>query len=91
MESGSTGTLRARIRGTLGDTDPLNKVPVKRATSRVKKGPLQGVSLILLRSPWRSVCMEGFGLRLLGIGDFRGLGLGLRVSGVRSRIQGFGV
>ena len=29
-----------RMRGTLGDIDPLNKVPVKRATSRVQKGPL---------------------------------------------------
>ena len=35
-----------RIRGTLGDADPLNKVPFKRATSRVKKGP---VSLVLPR------------------------------------------
>ena len=38
-----------RIRGPLGDIDPLNKVPFKRATSRVQKGPLLGVSLIL---PW---------------------------------------
>ena len=30
----------ARIRGTLGDIDPLNKIPFKRARSRVKKGPL---------------------------------------------------
>ena len=29
-----------RIRGTLGDIDPLNKVPFKRAPSRVQKGPL---------------------------------------------------
>ena len=29
-----------RIRGTLGDIDPLNKVPCKRARSRVQKGPL---------------------------------------------------
>ena len=29
------------IRGTLGDRDPLNKVPFKRAISRVKKGPVQ--------------------------------------------------
>ena len=28
------------IKGTLGDIDPLNKVPVKRSPSRVKKGPL---------------------------------------------------
>ena len=32
--------LGDRIRGTLGDIDPLNKVPFKRATSRVQKGPL---------------------------------------------------
>ena len=38
-----------RIRGTLGDIDPLNKVPFKRARSRVQKGPLQGVSLMLPR------------------------------------------
>ena len=38
-----------RIRGTLDDIDPLNKVPFQRAISRVKKGPLEGVSLILLR------------------------------------------
>ena len=34
---------------TLGDIDPLNKVPFKRAISRVRKGPVYGVSLIL---PW---------------------------------------
>ena len=32
--------VRVRNRGTLGDIDPLNKVPCKRARSRVKKGPL---------------------------------------------------
>ena len=32
--------LAVRIRGTLGDKDPLNKVRVKRGKSRVKKGPL---------------------------------------------------
>ena len=32
--------MGVRIRGTLGDIDPLNKVPFKRATRRVKKGPL---------------------------------------------------
>ena len=32
--------LGIRIRGTLGDIDPLNKVPFKRAISRAKKGPL---------------------------------------------------
>ena len=26
--------------GSLGDVDPLNKAPFKRATSKVKKGPL---------------------------------------------------
>ena len=29
-----------RIRGTLGDIDPLNKVPFKRARRKVQKGPL---------------------------------------------------
>ena len=32
--------LGYRIRGTLGDIDPLNKVPFTRAVSRAKKGPL---------------------------------------------------
>ena len=32
--------LGVRIRGTPGDIDPLNKVPFKRAISRVQKGPL---------------------------------------------------
>ena len=32
--------LGVRVRGTLGDIDPLNKVPFKRAISRGKKGPL---------------------------------------------------
>ena len=38
------------IRGTLGDIDPFNKVPFKRDTSRVQKGPLQEVSRILPRN-----------------------------------------
>ena len=34
-----------RIKGTLGDIDPLNKVPLKRARSRVQKGyPLRGLA-----------------------------------------------
>ena len=33
--------LGDRIRGTLGDMDSLNKVPFKRAISRVKKSPLE--------------------------------------------------
>ena len=37
--------LRVRIRGTLGDIDPLNK----RARNRVKKDPLKEVSLMLPR------------------------------------------
>ena len=38
---GLTAVIRGvRIRGTLTDIDPLNKVPFKRATSRVQKGPL---------------------------------------------------
>ena len=37
-------SLGVRIRGTLGDIDPLNKVPFKRARSRVQKGyPLRGL------------------------------------------------
>ena len=32
--------MGVRIGGTLGDIDPLNKVPIKRAIPRVKKGPL---------------------------------------------------
>ena len=32
--------MGVRIRVTLGDIDPLNKVPFKRATSRDQKGPL---------------------------------------------------
>ena len=28
-----------RMKGTLGDIVPLNKVPVKRAASRIEKGP----------------------------------------------------
>ena len=36
--------MGVRIRGTLGDIDPLNKVPFKRARSRVQKGyPLRGL------------------------------------------------
>ena len=42
--------MGVRIRGTLGDIDPLNKVPFKRATTRVQKGPLSRVSLILPRN-----------------------------------------
>ena len=33
-------TLGVRIRGPLGDIDPLKKVPFKRAKSRVQKVPL---------------------------------------------------
>ena len=36
--------LGGRIKGTLGDIDSLNKVPLKRARSRVEKGyPLRGL------------------------------------------------
>ena len=41
--------IGVRLRGTLGDIDPLNKVPFKRAISRVNRGPLFAVSLILPR------------------------------------------
>ena len=44
-----------RIRGALGDKDPLNKVPLKRARSRVQKGPLLGVSLVLPRKKAHAV------------------------------------
>ena len=37
-------SVGGRIKGTLGDIDPLNKVPLKRARSRVQKGyPLRGL------------------------------------------------
>ena len=32
--------IGVRIKGTLGDIDPLKKVPFKRAISRLKNGPL---------------------------------------------------
>ena len=52
--------LELGLRGAFWDVDPLNRVPFKRARSRVKKGPLEGVSLILartrmiwaIREPW---------------------------------------
>ena len=47
------------MRGTLGDIDPLNKVPFQRAISRVKKDPLQGVSLILPRTINRELPARG--------------------------------
>ena len=56
-----------RIRRTLGDIDPLNKVPFKRATSRVQKDPLYGVSLILPRT---RASKASSGLRALGFGGF---------------------
>ena len=39
--------MGARIRETLGDIDPLNKAPFKRATSMVKKGSPLRVPRIL--------------------------------------------
>ena len=33
--------LGVKNKGTLGDIDALDKVPFKRARSRVKKGPLK--------------------------------------------------
>ena len=38
----SCTVMGVRIRETLGDIDPLNKVPLKRAISRVQKGPFEG-------------------------------------------------
>ena len=32
--------MGVRSRGTLGDIDPLNKVPFRRATTRVEEAPL---------------------------------------------------
>ena len=58
--------MGVRIRGTLGDRDPLNKVPFKRAISRVKPFCYLGLYRILDRF------LEGFyqgacsGLRLDG-------------------------
>ena len=43
IESNAVG-MGVGIRATLGDIDPLNKVPFKRARSRVQKGyPLRGL------------------------------------------------
>ena len=39
--------VRVRITETLGDIDPVNTGAFERAGSRVKKGPPEGVSLIL--------------------------------------------
>ena len=38
----ASSCLGVRIRVTLGNIDPLKKVPFKRARSRVEKGPFQG-------------------------------------------------
>ena len=38
-----------RIRGTLGDIDPLNKVPVKRARRGLRRGSRLRVPLLLPR------------------------------------------
>ena len=41
----SSAEVGGRIKGTLGDIDPLNKVPLKRARSRVQKGyPLRDLA-----------------------------------------------
>ena len=94
--------LGVGIRGTLGDIDPLNKVPFQRATSRGRKGPLQRVSLILPRNyialhlsagglRGEAATRQGpllTGLRLLGFRLYRALGF--RVLGFRiagSRIR----
>ena len=48
--------MGVRIRGTLGDIDPLNKVPFKRARSRVQKGyPLRGLPIMILPMEW-TIC-----------------------------------
>ena len=58
------------ITGTLGDIDPLNKVPFKRATSGVQKGPLEGVSRRLPR------ILRGARGELWGFGDAKSLRFG---------------
>ena len=35
-----TSSMGVRLRGNLGNVDPLNKVPFQKAISRVKRGPL---------------------------------------------------
>ena len=40
QKTGLAPVFRSSDSGTLGDIDPLNKVPFKRAIGRVKKGPL---------------------------------------------------
>ena len=39
-EAPAAARQRVRMKGSLGDIDPLNQVQFKRATRRVKKGPL---------------------------------------------------
>ena len=39
VRSGNLNIVGVRIRGPLGDIDPLNKLPYKGAISRVEKGP----------------------------------------------------
>ena len=38
----TTTHVRNKVKGTFGDVDPLNKVPFKRAKSRLKKVPVKG-------------------------------------------------
>ena len=40
LQNSIANYLGVRTRGTLGDMDPLNKVPFKRARSRVQEGRL---------------------------------------------------
>ena len=48
---------------TVGDTEPLDKAPPKRAINKVKKGPLRGVSLILKeKNAMSTLC------RMIGVG-----------------------
>ena len=56
-----------RITGTLGDFDPLNKVPSKRARTRVQKGPLQGGSLMLPTYSLHCSSFLGVPFRILNI------------------------
>ena len=91
--------MGVRIRGTLKDIDPLNKVPFKRATSRVETGPLYGNSLILPRNKGgifrvqkATICVHasGWGSKRKEGSRFRVLGLGVSIFRVEGlRVLGF--
>ena len=82
--------LGGRIKVTLGDIDPLNKVPLKRARSRVQKGyPLRGLPNItpyelIIQPSWISFSRSATTFLSLEYWSSLGLaeGLGLRVLGL---------